>query len=326
MLAHTAKLSRAESARINGAKSNGPKTSAGLLRSQTANFKDGLYAVRDYNLPGESNEEFAEFQVRIHGYWQPNGFLAGQLVEELAGNIWEANRVQASKSGYLHGLLAVIARNSPPCVGQAKLNLEAEKQASVAGGTMDRSNARLGRLARDRDRIERQLLRLEKRSCTSGWSQKSLKTKNRQNAEIPASEDAKPGDGAVSESGLLYLPIIGGVAKAAVKIGNLGQGRLTFSIPNITAALVMQQTSGVVPSTINFTMEPGRSGVIRQPGTNLFTNAGGGAGHDGHEGVPVIGGGDDDGLEVFVVEQFPEVRVGLGAISGGAAPGLLDAS
>jgi len=200
MLALTAKLSRAESARINGAKSNGPKTSAGLFRSQTANFKDGLYAVRDYNLPGESNEEFAELQVRIHGYWQPNGFPAGQLVEQLAGNIWEANRVQASKSGYLHRLLAVIARNSPHCVGQAKLNLEAEKQASVAGGAMDRSNARLGHLARERNRIERELLRLEKRSCTSGWSQKSLKTNNRRNTEIPASDDAKPSDGAISES------------------------------------------------------------------------------------------------------------------------------
>ena len=106
---------------------------------------------------------------------------------------------------------------------------------------------------------------------------------------------------AVSESGLLYLPIGAlydypilqpettqvflavdncnkGVAKAAVKIGNLGKGRLTFSIPNTTTALVMQQTSGVVPSSINFTMEPGRSGVVRQPGTNLFTNAGGGNG------------------------------------------------
>ena len=114
MSAHTAKLSRAESARINGAKSQGPKTPASMYRSQTATYKHGLYATRGYRLPGESNEEFAEFQVRIHGYWQPNGFLAGQLVEELAGNIWEANRVQASKSGYLHGLLAVIARNSPP--------------------------------------------------------------------------------------------------------------------------------------------------------------------------------------------------------------------
>ena len=103
---------------------------------------------------------------------------------------------------------------------------------------------------------------------------------------------------AISESGLLYLPVGAlydypilqpettqvflavdncnkGVAKAAVKIANLGKGRLTYSIPNTTTALVMQQSSGVAPSTITFTMEPGRSGVVRQPGTNLFTGAGG---------------------------------------------------
>lgn len=106
---------------------------------------------------------------------------------------------------------------------------------------------------------------------------------------------------AISESGLLFLPIGDlydypilqpettqvflavdncnkGVAKASVKIGNLGKGRLTFSIPNTTTALVMQQTSGVAPSSISFTMEPGRSGVVRQPGTNLFTAATGGNG------------------------------------------------
>jgi len=106
---------------------------------------------------------------------------------------------------------------------------------------------------------------------------------------------------AISESGLLYLPVGAlydypilqpettqvflavdncnkGVAKANVKIGNLGKGRLTFSIPNTTTALVMQQSSGVAPSSITFTMEPGRSGVVRQPGTNLFTAAAGGGG------------------------------------------------
>lgn len=106
---------------------------------------------------------------------------------------------------------------------------------------------------------------------------------------------------AISESGILALPVgklfdypilqpettqvflaidecNKGISRAEVKIANLGKGRLSFSIPNTTTALVMQQSSGLAPSTIRFTMEPGRSGVIRQPGTNLFTNAGGGGG------------------------------------------------
>ena len=106
---------------------------------------------------------------------------------------------------------------------------------------------------------------------------------------------------AASESGIIYLPISNlyehpilqpettqvfmaidncnkGLARAQVKVANVGTGRVTYNVPNVTAALVSQVTSGVAPSTITFTMEPGRSGVVRQPGTNVFTNAGSGGG------------------------------------------------
>jgi YVTN family beta-propeller protein len=66
-----------------------------------------------------------------------------------------------------------------------------------------------------------------------------------------------------------------GVATGVLKINNLGKGRLTYSVAtNTGTALVYQQSSGLAPSTIAFTMEPGRSGVVRQPGTNIWTGAG----------------------------------------------------
>lgn len=106
---------------------------------------------------------------------------------------------------------------------------------------------------------------------------------------------------AASESGLISLPISTlyeypilqpettqvflaidecnkGIARAQVKVMNLGKGRATFSVPNVTAALVSEITTGLAPATITFSMEPGRSGVLRQPGTNLFTGAGSGGG------------------------------------------------
>jgi YVTN family beta-propeller protein len=106
---------------------------------------------------------------------------------------------------------------------------------------------------------------------------------------------------AISESGILYLPISTlydypiiqvdktqiflaqddcnkGIPKTAVSVTNLGTGRLTFAVPTVTTALVGQQSSGLVPATISFSMEPGRSGVVRQPGTNLFTGATSGSG------------------------------------------------
>jgi DNA-binding beta-propeller fold protein YncE len=66
-----------------------------------------------------------------------------------------------------------------------------------------------------------------------------------------------------------------GIASGLLKVNNLGKGRLTFNVVNPgTAAIVYQQSSGLAPANIAFTMEPGRSGVVRQPGTNIWTGAG----------------------------------------------------
>jgi DNA-binding beta-propeller fold protein YncE len=102
----------------------------------------------------------------------------------------------------------------------------------------------------------------------------------------------------LSDSGLLHLPlgklfeypIIApettqvflatddcnrGIATGTLKVNNLGKGRLTFTVANPgTAAVVYQQSSGLAPANVTFTMEPGRSGVVRQPGTNMWTGAG----------------------------------------------------
>ncbi|MBI1789987.1 MAG: hypothetical protein HYR60_20850, partial [Acidobacteria bacterium] len=100
----------------------------------------------------------------------------------------------------------------------------------------------------------------------------------------------------LSESGLIHLPLATlydnpilqpetdtvflavddcnrGLAKGSLRIANLGKGKLTFSVPDATAALIAQASSGVTPSTINFIMEPGRSNVTRQYGTNLYSGA-----------------------------------------------------
>ncbi len=62
-----------------------------------------------------------------------------------------------------------------------------------------------------------------------------------------------------------------GLAQGTVTMNNLGAGKLTFAITTISSALVTSVTTGVAPSTVTFTMEPGRLNVVRQPGTNLTT-------------------------------------------------------
>ena len=100
----------------------------------------------------------------------------------------------------------------------------------------------------------------------------------------------------ISESGLIHLPLgrlyeypilqpqttavflavddcHRGVAGFSVPVTNLGKGKLTYSVPDATAALVAQASTGVTPSSINFVMEPGRTNVTRQFGTNLYSGA-----------------------------------------------------
>jgi hypothetical protein len=67
-----------------------------------------------------------------------------------------------------------------------------------------------------------------------------------------------------------------GVARSSVRVVNLGTGKLTFSVPTATDALVTELSSGVAPATIDFIMQPGRSGIVRQPGTNVFNGGGNG--------------------------------------------------
>jgi len=97
----------------------------------------------------------------------------------------------------------------------------------------------------------------------------------------------------MSDSGLLYLPFARlyeypiimpesttvflamdecnrGLATADLRINNLGKGRLTFSVPVTNSALVARASSGVAPATVSFTMEPGRSGIVRRAGTNIW--------------------------------------------------------
>jgi YVTN family beta-propeller protein len=98
----------------------------------------------------------------------------------------------------------------------------------------------------------------------------------------------------LSTSGLIYLPLSTlynypiiqpsttqvflasdpchrGIASGTVTVSNLGKGKLTFAVTSTHSSLAMQAASGLAPSTITFTMDPGRTGVIRQGGTNLTT-------------------------------------------------------
>src|SRR6187399_10424 len=199
MLPHEPKPNRAESSRINGAKSRGAKTPEGMFRTQTARYKHGLYSTRGFLLPGESVEEFTELKDQLIGYWQPTGFYEQTVVHQMAGNLWETFRLQAAKNDHILEVRAGIALSLPKLRDNAKLNLMAENKATCEGGTIERNNARMNWLTRQRDTMERSLLRLERRGATSGSTQNSLIINGRQHPDLPETQDAEPQEGTISE-------------------------------------------------------------------------------------------------------------------------------
>ncbi|MDQ6677156.1 MAG: hypothetical protein M3Z09_07655 [Acidobacteriota bacterium] len=103
------------------------------------------------------------------------------------------------------------------------------------------------------------------------------------------------GDGSVyslSASGMIFLPMpnLGnypilqpettqvflsldpcsrGIATGTLRVNNAGKGKLTYAVSNTNSSLTADVSSGLAPSSIKFTMEPGRIAVNRQSGTNL---------------------------------------------------------
>ena len=100
----------------------------------------------------------------------------------------------------------------------------------------------------------------------------------------------------LSASGLIYLPLSKlytypilsastsqvflsqnpcnpGLVQGSVQMTNIGGGKLTFAVTTISPTLTTAVSSGVAPSTITFTMEPGRiTTYTRLPGTNLVSS------------------------------------------------------
>ncbi len=83
---------KSESARINGAKSRGPKTEAGRQRSSQNALKHGLTA-QTLVLPTEDPDEFQHLLTSYLDQFQPNGPAELHLVHEMVAAKWRLQRL-----------------------------------------------------------------------------------------------------------------------------------------------------------------------------------------------------------------------------------------
>ena len=174
------KLTKAEQARINGAKSKGPKTKDGKRRSQQANLKHGLYAkaVPVGSLSIESDAVLSEIRSHFTAYWEPKGLYEGRKVEQLVRYAMELDRLDFVRQEKMHDTLADVAKRHPHLVTNAQRTAEAELRASISGGGFELLDLRVRRINSEISRLERDLLRLKKYYATSGPTDMLLKTQD----------------------------------------------------------------------------------------------------------------------------------------------------
>ena len=90
------KLSRSEQARINGAKSKGPKTEEGKAKCAQANITHGAYAARMSTLPHEDQELYAAVWQAAVDQLNPRNTLEFNLVNQYVDWTWRADRFLAA--------------------------------------------------------------------------------------------------------------------------------------------------------------------------------------------------------------------------------------
>ncbi len=100
----TPKPTRAEAARLNGAKGRGPKTPAGKACSARNALKHGLTAQAFALLPGEDPQAYQGLLDGLARRYRPADELAAHLVQRLASVMWRqqrADRLEAEVLGQL---------------------------------------------------------------------------------------------------------------------------------------------------------------------------------------------------------------------------------
>jgi hypothetical protein len=88
---------KAQAARINGAKSNGPVTEEGKAISSQNSRKHGLASARVV-LPHESEEEYDRLEASIVNRFKPYDEIEQALVHQMASSLWRLRRIDAMEA------------------------------------------------------------------------------------------------------------------------------------------------------------------------------------------------------------------------------------
>ena len=98
---------KSETARINGAKSRGPKSAETREKSSRNSLQHGLTAASTIVLDCESPDEFKKFEARYIAMHQPANAAESDLVEQMIANQWRIRRARTMETGLVDCEMAV---------------------------------------------------------------------------------------------------------------------------------------------------------------------------------------------------------------------------
>ena len=175
------KRSKAEQARLNGAKSSGPTTPEGLQRCRQASVKHGLWVAHISTLSHEAQADYAAVLTSATDQFRPRTLVEASVVGLLADALWRANRLGSLANLDVDREMFLINHQSTTDHEPVELHLLAEQQSkSVA-----RLEARARHYTREVARLMEILRKLQAWPVSTEASQVFNEIRDLSTQEVP---------------------------------------------------------------------------------------------------------------------------------------------
>jgi hypothetical protein len=123
------KLSRSEQARLNGAKSNGPRTEEGRRRCGQINLTHGAYAAAATVLDHEDGDVYAAMWAAAYDQYRPANTYEGTIVDMIVDHLWHHQRLVNAANVYIRSQMNAALHCSPAQQSARERHMRAEIEA-----------------------------------------------------------------------------------------------------------------------------------------------------------------------------------------------------
>ncbi|MBM3786984.1 MAG: hypothetical protein FJW30_21715 [Acidobacteria bacterium] len=190
------KLTRSEQARINGAKSKGPKTEEGREKCAKVNLKHAAYAAKATVLPHEDPKAYELLWATIVDQFHPGNAFEYGIVDEIVNHQWAARRLSRAAQQVTANQMQLFLRNCPTDQTPEEAYIRVETEGCAAAERLER---RARAHTRDIARLVKLLNDIRKYSKSDGGSQPVIEMMDRAVAspapEVIPQPEAPPAPG-----------------------------------------------------------------------------------------------------------------------------------